>query len=160
MRVRIRIRDVEVDLEGPEEFLEEHRHRWEPLLDLAAGAAAASGEALFEAAADGGGDAGGDEAEDEPSTAPYDSYSADLTDYDKVLAACYHAQQSDPDHAFRWPEAARVAVRSGLAAADAAAEFQYLLDIRHVLRVKRGTYRVSAKGVEALHKLMPAPRSA
>lgn len=150
-RVRIRIHDIEVDLEGPEAFIEEHRAHWEPLLrmlpDLARGPPVEGWDDEAPAAA------GAAEAEAAPL---FGEFRGGLTLYDRVLIACYHAQQASEEHQFRWPEASRVAVAHGLDAADATAEFQYLLDVRHVLRVKRGVYRVSAKGVEAIHRLMAA----
>jgi hypothetical protein len=156
-KVHIRIHDVELDLEGPEEFIERYRDQWEPLLemlpDLARGPPVdgwGDEEPLSLQPEEGRASVG---AADGPLFAPF---RAGLTDYDKVLIACYHAQQENEEHQFRWPEASRVAVANGLPTSDAAAEFQYLLDIRHVMRVKRGVYRVSAKGVEAIHRLMVA----
>lgn len=155
-RVRIRIREVEVELEGPESFLEEHRHQWEPLLALAADMASDMDAALEPAPPAAAAESREAPVQEGVGEAPFADYGGALEDYDKVLVACYHAQQESEEHAFRWPDAARVAVRGGLSASDAAAEFQYLLDVRHVMRLKRGTYRVSAKGVESLHKLLAA----
>lgn len=152
VRVRVRIHDVEVDLEGPQEFVERYRDQWEPLLEMLPDLA--RGPPVWEDEDD----AERLDVEEGPAPAPsaplFAEFRAGLTDYDKVLIACYHAQQSSDEHAFRWPEASRVAVANGISASDAAAEFQYLLDIRHVMRLKRGTYRVSAKGVEAIHRLL------
>ncbi len=146
-RVRIRIHDIELDLEGPEEFLEKYRTVYEPLLDMLP--ALARGPPL-------------DGYDDLDLALPnlgglddvFEGYRPSLTDYDRVLIACYHIQQDTDDHAFIWPDVSRLLVTHGMAVADAASEFQYLVDARLVMKLKKGSYRVSANGVDAIHNLM------
>lgn len=147
-RIRVRIHDLELELEGDAEFIEQYRDVYEPLLDMLPDFARGPPLEGYEEI-----EAAGPtvrRVEDDL----FQSYRPTLTDYDRVLIACYHTQQRSDDHSFQWPEVSRVLVAHGMSVADAASEFQYLMDARQIIKLGKQQYRISPNGVDAIHKLM------
>lgn len=146
-RVRINLAQRELEVEGPEAFVDRWAERIEGLLEGLEAVAVVPPPP--EAAADPGGRAQlgsfGEFLQLVPSNA---------TETDKILAAGYFIQQQAPDDAFSTGEASRKLTDHGVKVGNPSQCVRQCLAAKRVFMVLRGRYRVSQGGRGHLRRLL------
>lgn len=152
-RLRINLKEQELEVEGSEEFVREYAEKFEHLLsalgDLSGSTAipeALSATPLAQ--------------QKVPSKLPSAfgeyllQFPRSITDIDRMLIAAYYIQSNDPDIVFTTRSANTLLKEQGVKVANAADCVKKSTKTKRVFTVERGKYRVSQTGIEHINSLL------
>lgn len=158
-RIRINLNSREIEIEGPEQFIEKYdaiiNSYLEHMSNAPEKATVLGGKNSADTQTDG--DTPQDQNRYEPKYQSFGEFYSKIPksakDVDKILAAGYFVQNSSNDGAFSTKDASKLLIEQHVKLSNASAFMKSNLETRKAFK-HEGKYKVSEQGIEYLKKLM------
>ena len=152
VRIRINVSEGELEVEGPERFVQSYADKLEDLFTLLKEGPTESTEPLHKEP----NQRGGEPTNELPNTFGelFHQLPRNAKDVDKMLIACYFAQHNNPQNQFVTADASKLLTEQGVKLTNPSRAVKLNLEAKRIITVQRGKFRVSPEGTQYINQLL------